>query len=178
MRHSFFGVGDLATLLDLSPRTILKYRRRAGIKKRGEVKNQPEFHSIPTNINLQEGWDTPEWWRAHYPRYGMRILTRVTGLNYLTVRRRIERHCPGGIRKYGEAVKSKHPCCTEKWIREHYEEQELSQYKCASIAGVSPSTFRDWLVRFKIPIRSYYAHSLMDQAGGLRTNEAENSSQD
>jgi len=161
LRYSFFSTNDMALILGLSPWSIRTYKRRAGIKRKGGPKTKPKNPQIPVHLDLPENWDTAEWWRAHYPRYGMYILTRETGLNYHTVRRRVRRHC-GGIRSYREAANSDHSYCTKEWLQEHYINQGLSQKRCGVIAGVSDSTIRDWLVRFGFQVRGQYGGSLLD----------------
>lgn len=166
LRYSFFTTNDLALILKLNPRTIRTYKGRAGIKRKGGPKTKPENPQIPVHLDLPENWDTAEWWQAHYPRYGMRILTRETGLNYITVRSRVRRHC-GGIRSHREATTSAHPCCTREWLQEHYIEQRLSQKQCGRVAGVSDSTIRDWLVHHGIQVRGQHASSLLDQISSI-----------
>jgi len=166
LRYSFFSTNDLALILDLSPRTILEYKRNCDLRRKGGPKQRPVYPRIPTDIELPENWDTPEWWRAHYPKYGMYILTKVTGLNYHTVRKRVSRYC-GGIRSYREAMASDHPCCNEEWLREHYIERELGQKACARLAGVSDSTLRGWLVRFGIQVRGSYGGSVLGKVGSI-----------
>jgi len=169
MRYAFFSTNDLALILGLSPGTIQEYKRYAGIKRKDGPYHKPVNHNIPVHLDLPENWDTPEWWRAHYPRYGMYILTRETGLNYNTVRRRVRQHC-GRIRGHKEAVQPDHPCCNKDWLRKHYINQGLNQKQCGLLAGVSDSTIRSWLVRLGFQVRGHNGGSLLDQVGGIRAS--------
>lgn len=169
LRYSFFSTNDMALLLGLSPWTIRIYKRRAKIRRKGGPNTKPENPQIPVHLDLPEDWDTSDWWRKHYPRYGMGILTRETGLNYHTVRKRVRQHC-GRIRSQQESTDSSHPCCTREWLQEHYINQGLSQKRCGRIAGVSDSTIRDWLVRLGFQVRGLYGGSLLDQVSSIGTS--------
>ena len=165
-RHAFFSSNDLAQILGLSAWTIRQYKKRAGIQYRNSHNKLPPNLQLPVHLDLPGGWDTAEWWRAHYPRYGMHILVRETGLGYRTVRRRVQKHC-GGIRSHQEATHPTHPCCNEEWLREHYIDQGLSQKRCGVIAGVSDYTIRNWLVRYGIQVRGHYGGSLLDKVSSV-----------
>lgn len=160
MRYSFFSTNDIALVLGLSPRTIRVYKRNAGIRRNGGPDTKPKNPNTPVRLDLPENWDTAEWWQRHYPRYGMYILTRETGLNYHTVRRRVNKHC-GGIRSYRDATASNHPCYNKDWLQEHYVDQKLTQKQCGKIAGVSDSTIRNWLVRLGFQVRGHYGSSIL-----------------
>ena len=168
-RYAFFSTNDLAMILGLCPSTIRIHKRYAGIKRANASHNKPENPSIHTHIDLPEDWDTPEWWRANYPRYGTYILRRATGLSYRTVRRRIQKHC-GPLRSHREAAGSMHPCYTKEWLQEYYVDQGLSQKRCGAIAGVSDSTIRDWLVHLGFQVRSRYGSSPLDQVSRVRVS--------
>ena len=94
--------------------------------------------------NLPDNWDTKEWWTANYPKQGIYLLARETGLNKHTVRKRLRKH---GIKILSkeEAERSKHPCCNAEWLSEHYYVKGLTLQACGQLAGVSGDTIKTWL---------------------------------
>ena len=145
-KYLYFSTYDLAIVLKTTAKRIRQLKAIAGIRREGKT-TIPTYVQQRVEIELPPDWDTAEWWRAHYPKYGTSILARVTGLNLLTVRKRLRKH---GIRILSkrESELSKNPLCTEAWIRKHYYDEGLSQRACAKLAGISTDTFRGWLIRF------------------------------
>ena len=145
-KYLYFSTYDLAVILRTTPKRIRNLKAIAGIKREGKGP-LPSNIRVKIEIELPPNWDTAEWWRAHYPKYGTFVLARVTGLNLMTVRKRLRKH-DIRIRSKREAEQSKHPYCTEAWLVKYYYEEDLSLRACAKLAGISTDTLRGWLVRF------------------------------
>lgn len=114
----------------------------------------------------------PEWLRTLYldHKVGSYILGRMTGRSPTTVRYHMRRH---GIPIRPKRI-SRHPCANEAWLYTCYGSQEqyrswcarsnvtpdpqggrrLSLGACASLAGVTSQTVKNWLRTFRIPVRN------------------------
>ena len=105
----------------------------------------------------------PDWLRSLYidHKLGSPTLGRMTGRSPMTVRYHLRRH---GIPTRPKRI-SRHPCATEEWLYTFYGSpeqyrswcarsdvtpdpeggQRLSLGACASIAGVTAQTVKNWL---------------------------------
>ena len=151
LRYPYLSTNDLAQITDRCAATIRRRKKMAGLGSKNPP-TPPRNVRLPIIMELPCGWDTKEWWEAHYPLYGGHDLARITGLSTTTVYKKLRKH---GIQIQNrvDTQKSKNPCCTEEWCREHYEKRQLSINKCSKMAGVSKETFTAWLNRFKIEVR-------------------------
>ena len=150
-KYKFFSTYDLAIVLDATARTIRDLKGVSGLRREG-VGPLPSNIRLKTQVELPENWDVREWWEANYPRYGIYMLSKITGLNKLTVRKRLRRYGIKTISKK-EAEFSKHPCCNVEWLKEHYYKNDMSLRACARLAGVSTDTIRGWMIAFKLQTR-------------------------
>jgi hypothetical protein len=153
MKFKYFTTNDLSQILNISIWTLRDYKRLAKLNT-----GTPRKIAAPLRVplgDLPDGWDCATWWQANYPKYGMVVLARWTGLNQATVRKRILRHGLR-IRSLKESITPNHPCCNRQWLVDHYEKQSWSVARCAKAAGVSPDTIVGWLNRHRVQIRSRY----------------------
>lgn len=166
VKYMFFTTNDLSQMLGLSAKKIRVLKKGAGLGKTIIKSPKPIAISIPKILDKPDNWDTPEWWSSVYPKYGMYVLCRVTGLSKPSVRKRIKRYC-GGTIPVSEAVKSKHPYANKEWLLNNYVKNNFSLFKCASLAGVSPDTIIGWLNRNEIQLKTYDNSTLVGKISGF-----------
>lgn len=142
----------LAAISQRSIPWIYKLCRRYGFKKRGHTKPPPsrvchkrkelEFTPEPTD----------QWIKEKFQQgYKIVEICNATDKSKNYVRKRIK-----GLEKTVIFKNTKlrqaafNPCCSERWLRKHLIEKNLSQSKCAKLAGVSRYTIITWMARFGI----------------------------
>lgn len=156
-KYSYLTIADYAKIAGVSTRTIRTWRRKVGIGptiiRSVEYINAPRPQVLP-----QEVWDNREWFIEMAKNHGSHYIAKLTGRNRKTINDRIRRY---KIKKrdYKEATKTKHPYFNKQWIEHHYVNNLKSAKLCAKLAGISPSTFIDWLLRLGIPVRSRHEAS-------------------
>lgn len=149
--HSYLTKSDHAIIADRSLLWISELHKFAGdiiprsIKPPGWIRPKKVV-----NIEVPDPWDNAEWLDRMVQIHSTYILANAIGVSRTTLRRKLKRH---KIEKPDHA-KSKNPCCTHAWCFEHYVTKNLTQTKCAELAGIGRRAFANWLVRFKIPARS------------------------
>ena len=88
--------------------------------------------------------------RQYYDyRLGTRAIAAAVDTSRETVRRRLHRH---GIEPRRSAWSSS-PYYDHTWLTRRYVEEHGSLRRCASLAGVAPTTIRRWLVGLGIELR-------------------------
>lgn len=159
--------GELAIIAGVSTRTISGWKRKIGLLKPIALK--------PLKVKgiLPENWDNKEWFESTYENTGLRSMALLLDKDVNFVIKRLKKY---GIRikSLAERTISKNPCCDEGWLYYYYASrndylkwckktktepcedggQKLSTIKCAELAGVSPNTITNWLVLYKMRIRS------------------------
>lgn len=158
---------ELAILANVSTSTITEWKRKVGLLK--PLAKKP----LQVKGVLPKDWDNKEWFEKTYESMGLRSMALLLGKDVNFVTKRLKQH---GIRikSLSERTISKNPCCDEGWLYYYYADkndyskwckknkiepcedggQRLSTIKCAELAGVSPNTITNWLVLFKMRIRS------------------------
>ena len=124
-----------------------------------------------TEEHPPEALRDPDWLRSLYidQKLGSPTLGRMTGRSPMTVRYHLRRH---GIPIRPTRI-SRHPCANQEWLYAHYGSpgqyrswcarsdvtpdpdggRRLSLGACASIAGVTAQTVKNWLRAFCIRVR-------------------------
>jgi transposase len=160
---------EIAINLGLSPSTIRKWRKLAGLTGEYPFKDRPvaKSHVLPTEDD-QHVWDCEEWFKEYYEdkQYGITSIAKIISRSPRLVRLRLDKY---GIkvRSHSEAVRSSNPCSNVDWLMFHYATKkeylawakkkgvepdpdggkEWSLKRCAEMAGVVPATIYNWLVR-------------------------------
>lgn len=157
----FLTTHDMTQIAQVSPKTVYRWRRRAGIAPR---KIKPViFNRRRRKLVAPAGWDTDWLIDCYESGYSIPQLADATGRSWMTIHERLRRRIT--LRSKQDSVRTLNPCCTRKWIEEHYVNRGLSQQRCASIARVSKYTFASWLDRFGIRARSISEQSTCQQSG-------------
>jgi hypothetical protein len=101
-------------------------------------------------------WDNKEWFveMCYNKGYGLRKIARITNRHRQTIKLYFRRY---GIKPHHRPTSiSFNPCCTYKWLEDHYVLQGLTLRRCANLANVNPYSIYNWLVRFGIHIRDIH----------------------
>lgn len=177
-KYSYYTTYELAQMVDRSPSTIRKWRKKCNRKTEkmpfaNAKKPTPPTRNIPS-VSSPDIWDNKEWFEDKYYNdgYGIPTIAKIINRSVSLVVKRFERY---GIqtRSYRESMASKNPCCCPQWLMENYADRE--QYlewckqngkvptadggkgqtlaECAVKADVVPYTIYNWLVKFRISIR-------------------------
>lgn len=150
--HPYLTTNDLCRIARVSHRTAGKWRRLAGVPSR--PRTPPRRCRLPRPGPVAPpDWENGTWLQDQYPRYSVRQISRAVGRSYTWTRRLLLRR---GVRLRSavEAVRSRHPCCQQAWLSEHYIERGLSLTTCARLAGVSSATLTAWVLRFGFRVRT------------------------
>lgn len=153
-KYAFLTGTDHARIARVTRRTIQRWRRAAGCPLPALRPLPPSARRVPTPALIApEGWMDGTWLERQYRRFSIRQIAGAIGRSY-TATRRLLRGRGIALRSAAEAARSRHPCCTQAWVLEHYVQRRLALHRCAALAGVSLATFTEWLNRFGIRIRS------------------------
>jgi transposase len=108
-------------------------------------------------INDPAIWDNPEWFRRKYHEEGIGTPTiaRIINRSIVLVVGRLRRYGIS-LRHHSEAVKSRSIHCSREWLHEQYYVKKQSLKECAGMAGVSPYTIYNWLVKFGMEPRTMH----------------------
>lgn len=168
---------ELATLAGVSTVTIRRWKKRLGLSspKPSQFMKNYTPQKLDLEEKIEEDWNNEEWLREKYldEKLGVAAIAKMLGKRPCNIYLALKRH---GIptRSLKEAVKSDNPCCTKEWLMYHYADRPeyekwcqetrqeaepdggmgLSLRNCAEIAGVSRYTIYNWLVKFRMYIRS------------------------
>lgn len=145
---------EMAQIARVSLRTITYWRKKLGINRKQQKFFKPHPKK-PRNQPLDEKiWRNEEWFRQKYEIEGLgkdriaRLISRNRSIVHMLLKRfNIKR------REWTKPASS-NPCCTEEWVRYHYEALGYSEGKCAELAGVNRYTFKTWLAKYDIVPRT------------------------
>lgn len=149
--HPHLTTNDHARVANRSLYWIRCLKRKANIK--GVMpKNLPiskATKAIDTVI-VPENWKDKEWLTNALKYHSCLSLIRSIGISramfYKTLHK-LEIPLPGCRNVI------KNPCFSYEWCYEHYVTQNLSQQKCADLAGICVQNFSIWLNKLQIPVR-------------------------
>jgi len=150
--HPYLTRNDVARIGSVSLRTVGRWWTRAGhptAARQGPCYRRPP----PLPLVAPADWRASRWLVEQYLSHSIRAIARAVGRSYTSTRRRLQRL---GVQfpTKRDAVRSRHPCCTLRWLFGHYVVQGLSITRCARLAFVSKSTITNWLITFRLRIRT------------------------
>jgi len=153
--HSYLSDSDHAIIAEKSLPWIRNLKREHYLikfKPKNNIHNDTNVAPIDPIVNT-ENWDSKEWLESIYPKYSVRAIARAVGVDKNTVSKKIKKY---GIKIVDNnyAKRSKNPYCNKSWIYENYIVNRKTIRECSDIAGISPRSFLQWLVRFEIPLRN------------------------
>lgn len=164
LSHPYLSAHDHARVANISQWSVYRWRKRAGLKTTNQ---KPPSNNGRCNrrFKLPKLIAPPNWdnaWVVEQYNFGYSIpnIAEATNRAYLAIYGRLKRH--GTIRSPRQSTRSTNPCCTKKWVTEHYVERGLSKNACSKLAGVSRWCFSVWLDIFGIRARSVSEQALID----------------
>ena len=153
------NIHDHSIIIGKSSQAVKRLRKLAGLggKKPNITKQDLPNKSIGP-VDLPPNWKSKEWLSENINRYTIVSLSKSAGVTRNTMYKILLR---AGV-TFGDRRVSKNPCCTKAWCHRHYVELDLSMNQCSKIAKISQPKFADWLVKFKIPVKSKRAEREAD----------------
>ena len=156
-------VGEIARATGYSFIQIYRIRKRLKIKDLRVIETDQGIRILRMNrqvkfkpyVNIRNR--NPRWVIDQFVNKQLSIIKihRMTGYPVDRIRLILRRnHIP--LRGYPQS----NPCRNREWLIEHYYKQQLSQDRCAKIAGVSRYTIGAWLIHFNLPSRDQYQANL------------------
>ena len=129
---------------------VSKLRQSVGLGKRGPTKPARVSARTIGPAVIPTNWKDKDWLEDSLRKYSASALIRAIGISRFA----FYRHLNKIGYKLAKGNYSKNPCCTKAWCHRHYVELRYTLEECAALAHISRPKFADWLVKFKIPIRS------------------------
>ena len=151
--HSYLSTADHARIANRSNYWIRELKRLANIKST-TPKNipKPVGRKAINTIIVPENWDTEEWLSKVAKTNSVMSISKAVGISRRAIYTRLKRY---NIKPLGQkSTIPKNPCYSHRWCYEHYITRGWSQAKCAKAAGICQQAFSNWLIKFKIPVRS------------------------
>lgn len=150
---------ELGMKLGLHPKIIRDWRKKLNLecKIKGDTSDFRQDYKMPKvkyeQILDPKIWDTREFFEEYYIKRNLPIIriSRIIGRHRDVVRNRVKKY---GLTRPPYDPSSKHPCCNEDWLYDHYINQKLGINTCAKKAGVNSYTIYNWLAKFNIEVRS------------------------
>lgn len=141
-RYNYLNIADLAQAIGINKSHLYRLRKRVGLVEPGEkrINKTKKYRDGP--IELPEDWMTKEKFLLLYETYGAARLSEATGLTKNAIWIKKTRFTPtwGKYNSYD----------TREWCYRNYILGDRSQKECAKMAGVSSSTFHQWLCKHDI----------------------------
>jgi predicted transcriptional regulator len=174
--HPYHTTYELAELVNRSSSTIRAWRYKCGLSNGTPISGNRIRRKLPSVTDPQI-WDCKQWLydMYHNHMYGIHSIAKIVNRSPSVISRRLRRY---GIstRSHSESVESRHDCCSEQWLMEHYADRpsyeawctenniepepdggrEWSLLKCSEKAQVVPYTIYKWLLKFNIGTRDHY----------------------
>lgn len=152
--HPHLTTNEHAQIARKSAHYIRRLKKKAGIHGK-QAKHRPRPFILPKTINIDvpENWNSKEWLSKAVQIYSINQIAKAVHRTRRIIKKHLRRHSIKWEDNLQDACRSDNPCCTHAWCYQHYIELNLSQEKCAELAGIAQQTFAGWLNRFEIPVR-------------------------
>jgi hypothetical protein len=132
----------MASALQLNMSTIYNHRKKCGLIIPGNKRFNKlrQYEPLPA---LPDDWKTLEWLTEAKTKYGIRRVAELSGHSLCGLYNMMY--------KMGYKKQEAHPCNNSEWLYKHYITDQLTIPQCVALAGVSISTFKQWLINNNIP---------------------------
>ena len=148
--NQHLSIYDHAQIMGKCTKIVSKLRQSVGLGKRGPTKPARVSARTIGPAVIPTNWKDKDWLEDSLRKYSASALIRAIGISRFA----FYRHLNKIGYKLAKGNYSKNPCCTKAWCHRHYVELRYTLEECAALAHISRPKFADWLVKFKIPIRS------------------------
>jgi hypothetical protein len=170
LTHPYLTTHDHARVASVTQKTVYRWRRRAGFGPVARAK----FPTLPPGVAPRRhlpppvapaAWDDRWLVEQYLTGYSVGLIAAAVHRSYPVIYARLKRH--NVLRDRARSLRSLNPCCTRRWVTEHYVERGLSKRRCARLAGVTRLTFSNWLDGFGVRARSAVEQAILDNVTDL-----------
>lgn len=146
-KYNYLNLSDIAQALGIDRSHLYRLRKRVGLIEPTEMRVCKTKEYDQSEIIVPDNWRDKSVFLELYYRYGCDRLSAATGINKFT------------IWKYKIAYAPKrrwvNPCNNREWCYQNYIIGDRTQAQCAIMAGVSVSTFNQWLCNHDIDRKKF-----------------------